>query len=132
VTQKGAVSERPFKPSQVTPCDRWKPKPACFFMPFVGGMRKAEAEMMAACIVRVCEVRGDMWLPVAWKDVQDVLRADVLAERKPWVDWLSNPFLRPDVWELVERGFAAWADQEGGAVVFTEEGFAVLAEFVRS
>lgn len=119
-----------FKPSQVTPCDRVKPSPASSWLPFVGNFGKCEIECAAAMMVRTCAARGDEWAPVSLKAAQEVLKEDVEADRKPWSEWMGNPFVRFDVWALVARGYASWADQEGGSLVFTDKGFEVLARFV--
>lgn len=119
-----------FKPSEVTPCGRVKPQRASSFLPFVAGFDKCEREVAAALLVRVCEARGDVWAPVSWKDAQAVLKEDMAAKRKPWSEWMQNPFVKPDVWGLVEGGFARWSDAEGESLVFTDKGFDVLGNFV--
>lgn len=100
--------------------------------PLCGTMDKAEAEFAAALIVRTCQQRGDVWQAVTWKDCAEAWKADVAAKRSPFFELSSNPFFRPDVWELVERGFGRWVDKEGGAAELTPKGLEVMRSWVRS
>lgn len=76
--------------------------------PLGGTMQHAEAEQMAALVVRVCEARGDNWQPVSLEDVVAVWKEDAETKRQPGYEWSRCPFFRPDPHDLVARGFARW------------------------
>lgn len=76
--------------------------------------RKAEAEAAAACIVRACQFHGDEWKPVSAKDIAEVLKSDIASKTEPFASLVTNPFFRPDVWMLIERGYARWTGEAGG------------------
>lgn len=87
--------------------------------PLAATMHKAEAEAAAALIVHACAALGDKWQPISARQIGNTLHADVDAKREPWVSLVRNPYWRPDVFELVRRGFARWVDHEGGSCELT-------------
>jgi hypothetical protein len=99
-------------------------------VPLVGALGKAEIEHAAALIIRVCQVRGDKWQPVDAEAIGDVLRAEVDAKNEPFCSLVRNPFFRPDVWALIEKGFGRWTAEPGGAVELTQQAFDALARWV--
>jgi hypothetical protein len=105
----------PFRPSQVVLAP----------VPLVGTMRRAEVEFAAALLVRACQVLGDRWQPLSWQQVAKVLRADRTSVAK----WLANPFFRPDVHDLVARGYAA--GNPTAEVWLTAAGLEALERWVR-
>lgn len=115
-----------FKPSQVV----------LDVPPLPGTFGKSELEHAAAIIVRVSQALGDVWQPATWKQVQSVLRTDATNGTLPFGGenggLLANPFFRPDVYGLVEGGFARDVG-EGGEKAFelTPAGIARLERWVR-
>jgi len=114
------VSQRePFKPSDVR----------LVGIPLTATFGKSEMEAAAAIIVRTCAVLGDEWRAVSVDEVKKVLALE--EEGKPLFAFLRNPFWRPDVYQLVNKGFARWEGDPGTSPVgFTEEGIARLARWV--
>jgi hypothetical protein len=116
------------------------------FPPLVDTMGKTEAEVAATYIVRTLAASGDTWRPVTWKECRERIKADCIAVEKaggpnkaPAVermifDLLRNPFTRPDVDELVRRGFARWISEPGmpvrAAIELTDEGRERLRRWV--
>jgi hypothetical protein len=119
-----------FKPSQVR----------IGYPPLVGTMGHAEAEFAAALVVRTLAVKGDVWRPVVWSEIQEVVKADmdgtvdpVTMVRKPVEPIGSlarNPFFMPDIHDTVKRGFARWTGEPNGPVELTEAGIKVLSKWV--
>lgn len=100
--------------------------------PLVGTMRKTEAEIAAALIVRACHVRGDRWQPLRPDDLGTVIKADLEAKQEPWASLNTNPFCRPDFHKLIEFGFAAWVGEATPkAIEFTDKGLLALQRWVR-
>jgi len=104
--------------------------------PLVGTLRRAEAEALAALIVRALQVNGDEWRPIAWAEVVKVFGADVAADRQPWARLSRNPFFRPGLSALVkehmdEHGapyrFAEHLGEPEGLVQFTPRGISAMA-----
>lgn len=98
--------------------------------PLTATMDRSEVEHAAACVVRVCQVRGDTWQPVLWSDVLTVFMADVSARREPFVSLVRNPFFRPQADALVLYGYATWVG-EPRAVELTLKGLEALRRWVR-
>jgi hypothetical protein len=78
------------------------------FPPFCAALGRSECEFAAALIVLACQHRGS-WGPVLPKEIGEALKADeekytVEGKRHPW----ANPFLNPDIDDLIARGFAKW------------------------
>jgi len=114
-----------FKPSQVV----------LGVPPLVATMGCAEAEFAAALIVRACHALGNAWQPIAWKQIREVVLSDFDAKREPFASLIQNPFFRPDVHDLVERGCARWttSDDSGeGSVELTADGLEKLRRWVAS
>lgn len=80
-----------------------------------GTFGKAEAEWAAGLIVRACQLQGDEWKAVTATDIGDAIRADIAAKAEPFASLVRNPVFRPDVWQLIDLGFARWADSPGGS-----------------
>ncbi len=99
-------------------------------VPLVGALGKAEIEHCAALVIRVCQVRGDKWQAVDAAAIGEMLRAEVDAKHEPFCSLVRNPFFRPDVWALVEKGFGKWVAEPGGAVELTQVAFEALAKWV--
>lgn len=91
-------------------------------IPLVGTLHRVEREVAAALVVRVCQVRGDVWAPVRPFDVRDQLVADVGAKVEPWAMLNTNPFLRPDFKDLAAAGYAT-IEKETGAIEFLPKFF---------
>lgn len=95
-----------------------------------------ERECAAALIVRTLQVNGDTWRPVGWPEIEQVFKADIEANREPWVLLVRNPFFRPDVHDLVKPQidkdtgetfyYARWTEIEGGTVELTQRGIEAL------
>lgn len=99
------LKSKPLKPSDVL----------LRFPLLHGTFGKAEAEWAAGLIVRACQLQGDEWKAVTAADIGDAMRADMAAKTEPLASLTRNPFFRPDVWQLIDRGFARWVDSPGGA-----------------
>lgn len=101
---------------------------------------RSEREVAAALIVRALQVRGGSWGPVTFAELEAlVARAD------PWtIAILSNPFHRPEFFDLIAKGFARWleppADDDpsaierfhdaGGTIELTDVGIDRLARSI--
>lgn len=101
------------------------------FPALLGTMGRAEAEQMAALIVRALAVNGDTWRPIGIAEVLAVIEADIAAGHGPWARLNRNPFYNPSPSALLEAGteperFAQWFDKEGGLLQFTPAGIARL------
>lgn len=110
-----------FKPSQIvidTP------------MPFIDTFKKSEAEVAAALIVLASVRGGGEWAPVFPHEIGELIRSDPAVR-----EWLSNTFVRPDVYRLIADGFAEWVGEkpERGdrAVRLTDKGLEALRRWVR-
>ena len=108
-----------FKPSDVNLC--------ASFPPLVATMGRTEAEIAAALLVRVCQVNGDTWQDIDVVLLSTVIKSDLEAKREPFASLNRNPFCRPDVHDLVKRGFAEWVGDPGQTLRFTQQGLDVLA-----
>lgn len=126
------ASEPPFKPSQVR----------IGIPPLVATMGRSEAEFAAALVVRTLAVKGDTWRPVAWTEIQEVVKADmegtvdpVTMKRTPRhaavASLMGMPFYRPDIYEMVKRGFARWTGEPGKTVEFTDKGVTALRKWAQ-
>lgn len=97
-------------------------------VPLTATMGRTEREQAAAVIVRACQVLGDRWQPITWKQVREALMRDFDDPRRPvGAVWVSFPGFRPDVRDLCAKGFATL---DGDAATFTEAGFAKLRSYV--
>ena len=85
--------------------------------PLVGVFGRSELEVAAAFIVLACQV-DNCWRAVSPPEVGLALDNSVDAHRM----W-NNPFLRPDIGDLVAKGFAAWSGEAlASPVQLTEAG----------
>ncbi len=110
-----------FKPSEVV----------LRLLPLIETIGKTEAEFAAAMIVRTCQVEGDYWQPVEPKTIERVIKGDLDLKCEPFYSNRGNPFLRPNIWELVKRGFARWTDEPGKTVEFTDDGIQALTCWIK-
>lgn len=85
--------------------------------PLAGTMGRVEVEFAASMIVRGLQENGNDWKPIAWPDIARVLRADIASRRDPFFSLCTNPFLRPDVDDLIKRGFGRWVVERPQSVV---------------
>ncbi len=100
--------------------------------PLAGTMGRAEVEFAAALIVRACQVLGDRWQPISWKQSVEAFKADRDAGRE-FGRLMENPVFRPDAYDLVKRGFAQWGSTrsgEGDTVELTDKGFECMRRWV--
>lgn len=117
--------------------DKFKPSQVSLYtpMPFVGTFKRAEHEIAAAMIVRACQVHGDVWQGVTPAMILKMLEDDTTAGTNPMASLQTNPFARPDMWGLIDAGYAQdIGTPEQRLIVFTEQGFARMEEkgWVRS
>jgi hypothetical protein len=93
-------------------------KPQDVMVPEIGIMTatlgKAEAEMVAALLVRYHHAKGlTEWTPITRRELADFLAADDMAK-----GWAKDPFWRPAPWLLVERGFiVGWSNADDPGTV---------------
>lgn len=99
---------------------------------FIACCGRSEREAALGLYVRACQVKGDTWQPMIPRDIGEVLKADVEANRPPYSKLTSNPFWRPDFHGLAEAGFARWTENAGSGspVELTDEGFLAVKKWV--
>jgi|SRR6185369_11984883 hypothetical protein len=113
-----------YKPSQVNLIG------ATF--PLLNCMHKIEFEMAAALITRTCcIIKNDVWAPISFDDIQQVITRDMTTMVMPWARFHCNPFLRPDFLGLVKNGYAQWVGEEGNVIEFTLYGFDAMRIWVK-
>lgn len=97
-------------------------------VPLIGTMGRAEAEAAAGWMILALRDKGDAWGEITPGDCGDVLQ-----KHGSEISWIKNPFLVPDFWDLVERGFAEFVGDEGKGrpVRFTPAGFEAMRKWVR-
>lgn len=95
-------------------------------VPLIATFGKAEIEYAAAILVRACHALGDEWRAVTWSEIEAVLKSDRTEGREPFASLILNPFFRPDVRALVDKGFARWTGGPGGPIEFTPVGLVAL------
>ncbi len=91
--------------------------------PLTATFERTEAEQAAALMIVVLADADDSWRPVTPKEIGRYIRGILDAKEAPPV-WMNNPFFRPDIHNLVTRGFARWEgdeDADGRPVGFTEK-----------
>lgn len=110
-----------FKPSQVI----------IIVPPLVATMGRAESEHAAALLVLACQCHGDTWGSMTPRQVGEAIQWALDGNRDPWPSLNRNPFFKPDIYELVSKGFARWTENEGGPVAFTDAGLERLRRWVR-
>ncbi|GAB5541319.1 MAG: hypothetical protein SangKO_010790 [Sandaracinaceae bacterium] len=112
----------------VTEAARFRPSDVVLMphVPLVGTMGRVEVEAAAGWMLLALREKGDFWGRVD--------PADCRAVREKHADsmtWIENPFLVPDFWDLVARGFAEFVGEGRGAPVrFTASGIEALAKWV--
>jgi hypothetical protein len=109
---------REFKPSQVFIDE----------IPFVDTFNHLEAEVTGAVIVKALALRGDCWRMIECKDLAEVFE-ELTANENMWHRLFQNPFVKVDMHDLVNRGFARWRDN-GKAIEFTITGLDRLKKWV--
>ena len=114
-----------FRPSEVSLTDS--------FPPLVATMGRAELESAATLLVRAFQVRGDAWQDVQLGDLLEVMRHDADGGVEPLASMVTNPFIKPDFWGLIEGGFAAaiLVEKKLEAIRFTAEGLERLRKVVQ-
>lgn len=110
------VSAIKFTPSQVSLGDM-----------FVGTFDHMEAENTAAVIVKVLALNGDSWRPATCGELAAGFEA-LVKDPGPWRTYFNNPFVRIDMHDLVDRGFAAW--EGDSAIQFTDKGIERMGKWV--
>jgi hypothetical protein len=101
-----------------------------FDIPLVGTLDHAEAEIAAALIIRMCALAG-AWGPVNLNDAM-VLAAIDLRWHTRFRCWWTNPFLRPDPFDLARRGFAVLRGEGYDRTIeLTPAAFERIAKWVR-
>lgn len=113
-----------FRPSQVS-------LGGCF-PPLVDTMGHAEAEAAAALLVRACQVQDDAWQDVDGEAIGRVIAEDLKNGTRPLCSMVTNPFVKPSMRDLVERGFAEWVSGRAATVRFTRQGLDALRKWVLS
>lgn len=98
-------------------------------IPLINAFGRAECECAAALLVRACVLHGDVWAAQSFDAIRGAFDADVAAKISPIYHIASNPFLQPDFWSLVAKGFATWTDDRP-PIQFTAKGFERLKLFV--
>jgi hypothetical protein len=84
--------------------------------PLTGTLDKSEVEMAAALILFAHHVSGREWsASVPAKELGKVVEEH--GDKPPLKWWITNPFLRPDFAELVERGWAVKQETPDGDVL---------------
>lgn len=103
---------------------------------FLGTFDHAEAENTAAVVVRVLADNGDVWRSAHCEELaagfEKLTKAanpsDPLSKDGPWRKWFNNPFMRIDMHDLVDRGFAEWDGEK--AIKFTEKGLERMSKWI--
>lgn len=94
------------------------------FPPLAGTMGRVEAEAFAVLMLRAMVRLGDTWQALEPKQLAHANQQDVDEKHDPVAALSHNPFWRPDVHEIVNRGFARFVVNDANAkpVEFTEKG----------
>lgn len=111
-----------FKPSEVI----------LVVPPLVATMGHAGSQHAASLLVLGCQFHGDTWGPMSSRQVGEAIKWALEEKREPWPSLNRNPFFKPDIYELVSKGFARWTEEDGGTVAFTDEGLERLRRWVRA
>lgn len=85
----------------------------------VGTFDHFEAENTAAVIVKVLSLNGDAWRSIKCEELAAGFE-QLTKDDGPWRRWFNNPFVKIDMHDLVDRGFASWDGPK--AIKFTDEG----------
>jgi hypothetical protein len=94
---------------------------------FVGTFDRVEAECTAAVIVKVLALNGNVWRTATCEELADGFSALVENEGM-WRSWFNNPFVKIDMHDLVDRGFATWEGEV--AIKFTDKGLQRMEKWV--
>jgi hypothetical protein len=94
---------------------------------FVATFDHFEAESTAAVMVKVLAMNGDTWRTASCEELADGFHG-LTKDEGPWRDRFNNPFVKIDMFDLVERGFAAWDGDR--AIKFTEKGLERMRKWV--
>lgn len=94
---------------------------------FVNTFDHFEAENTAAVIVKILAMNGDTWRSAQCPELSDGFMK-LTSEPGPWRSWFNNPFVKIDMHDLVDRGFAAW--DGANAIQFTEKGLERMQKWV--
>jgi len=113
------TTDTSFRPSEVT----------LGVPPLVGTMDRAEREFAAALIVRACQVLGDVWQPIEFRELGRVIEADIAEGREPIASLNRNPFFRPNFDLLADGKYGRWVGfprSRSSAIELTEVGLEAL------
>ena len=96
---------------------------------FVGTFDHMEAENTAAVIVKVLASNGDRWRSATCEELAAGFE-QLTRDDGPWRTWFNNPFVKIDMHDLVDRGFASW--DASSAIQFTDAGLQRMRKWVKS
>jgi len=91
--------------------------------PLTATFDRHRIELAAAVMIITLAANGDTWRPVRLREIGEHLGALANGPRPP--SWLTSPVFRPDMLDMVARGFAVLSGEDGTperAIAFTEEG----------
>lgn len=95
---------------------------------FIGTFNHSEAENTAAVIVKILASNGDVWRTANCHELSEGFK-ELTKDDGPWRRWFNNPFMRIDMYDLVDRGFAEWEGDQ--TIKFTDEGLERMRKWVR-
>ena len=98
------------------------------FPPLVATCGRTDREAALAMLVLACQHHGDRWQVITPKQIGEALKAVSEEMREPWVALSSNPFWRPDFYDLVREGYASGELTNGGGLTITEKALLALRE----
>lgn len=99
-------------------------------LPFIGTFEKSECEFAALIIVLAMAERDNCWSAVSVGDCVNMV--DSQEPDSHLARLAQNPFLIPDAYGLVDRGYADWEyGIKGGEIKFTRKGIAAMKPFSR-
>jgi hypothetical protein len=93
----------------------------------LGEKHHSEAENTAALMVKVLAANGDTWRIATCEELAAGFK-ELTKDEGPWRRWFNNPFVKIDLHDLVDRGFAEWHGPK--AIAFTEKGLGRMAKWV--
>lgn len=94
---------------------------------FIGTFDHSESENTAAVIVKVLASSGNIWRSASCEELASGF-ADLVKDEGPWRSWFNNPFMKLDMHDLVDRGFASWDGDK--AIAFTKKGLQRMDKWV--
>lgn len=99
--------------------------------PLTGTMGRVEAEAFATLMIEACVFHGDEWQPLTLKQIGEAVQAALASKKEPFDSLNTNPFWRPDVWDLISRGYAEQIGNDKHAPVrFTDKAFHAMKQHV--